>query len=216
MTNINLYKKMHMVMIESESLDKTMTVGTGKNSYSAISEKAVLNVIKPLLKKHGLLLFPVTAEITEHFSEYTDSYGKNKVKSMSQVLATYKIVDIDTGEFEMLATVGNGSDTQDKGSGKAWTYAYKGVLQKTFCLFSGEDTDNTHSDDIGGGKSSGTDGDSELKVTVEMLTKEAEKHNVTISQLLATYKKETGKSTDDLKFISKDKKVEYYNRLKNA
>ena len=31
---------------------------------------------------------------------------------------------------------------------KAMTYAYKALIQKTFCLFSGEDTDNTHSDDI--------------------------------------------------------------------
>ena len=55
----SLYKKIHMVMVESEAIEKKMTVGEGKNSYKAVSEAAVLNAIKPLLKKHGLVMFPV-------------------------------------------------------------------------------------------------------------------------------------------------------------
>lgn len=134
-------------MCESEALEKNMSVGYGNNSYKAISESAVLNAVKPLLKKYKLVIFPVTAEITEHVNIFNGSKGET-TRLMSQVVATYKIVDIETGEHEILATVGNGSDPQDKGSGKAWTYAYKALLQKTFMLFSGEDTDNTHSDDI--------------------------------------------------------------------
>ena len=57
--NINLYKKLHAVMSETESIEKSLTVGEGKNAYKAVSEKAVLNGIKPLLKKHGLILFPI-------------------------------------------------------------------------------------------------------------------------------------------------------------
>jgi len=125
-----------------------MEVGYGKNAYKAISEASVLNGVKPLLKKHKLILFPVKAEITERVDSYPGNDGE-KARLMSQVKAQYKIVDIESKEFELLETVGNGADPQDKGSGKAWTYAYKALLQKTFMLFSGEDTDNEHSDDIG-------------------------------------------------------------------
>lgn len=142
---MGLYQKIHAVMIDSEALDKSMTVGFGANSYKAISEASVLNLVKPLLKKHGLVIFPVSVHICEIKDIYNNAKGET-TRLMSQVVATYKIVDIDTGEFELLATVGNGCDTQDKASGKALTYGYKALLQKTFCLFSGEDTDNTHSD----------------------------------------------------------------------
>jgi hypothetical protein len=129
---MGLYEKIYNVMCESTALEKDMKVG---GQYSAISEKAVLNEIKPLLKKHKLVLMPIEANVTQQ-------------DKLTVISAKYKIVDIETGESEILATIGNGADSQDKGSGKAWTYAYKCLLQKTFCLFSGEDTDNTHSDDI--------------------------------------------------------------------
>lgn len=144
---MSLHEKMYQIMCETSALEKKMTVGSGNNSYRAISEAAVLNEIKPLLKKHKLILFPITAEITEVVNTY-QGYKGETTRLMSQVSARYKIVDVESGEEEILATVGNGADPQDKGSGKAWTYAYKALLQKTFMLFSGEDTDNTHSDDI--------------------------------------------------------------------
>lgn len=146
---MSLYEKMYQIMCESEALEKSMTVGFGNNSYKAISEASVLNGVKPLLKKHKLILFPVKASIVEHVDTFPNSKGETSSRLMSQVSAQYKIVDVETGESETLETVGNGSDPQDKGSGKAWTYAYKALLQKTFMLFSGEDTDNEHSDDIG-------------------------------------------------------------------
>lgn len=146
---MSLYEKIYKVMCESEALEKSMTVGFGSNSYKAISEASVLNGVKPLLKKHKLILFPVKASIVEHVDTFPNSKGETSSRLMSQVAAQYRIVDVETGESEILETVGNGSDPQDKGSGKAWTYAYKALLQKTFMLFSGEDTDNEHSDDIG-------------------------------------------------------------------
>lgn len=191
--DVKLAEKIYKVMCESESLKKDMNVA---GQYDAISESAVLNAIKPLLKDHKLILIPVEAEITQH----------NK---LSQVTAKYKIIDVETGEFEVLATVGNGADTQDKGSGKAWTYAYKALIQKTFCLFSGEDTDNTHSDDID--KQIKQD---EAKVTTAMLQDALNNQSqVTLEQIFATYKKDTNKDCDDLQFIKQEYKQKYYKML---
>ena len=66
MENLNLYKKMYLVMCESEAIEKTMTVGSGNNSYKAVSEASMLNLIKPLFKKHGLIIFPIDGTIKDN------------------------------------------------------------------------------------------------------------------------------------------------------
>ena len=144
---MSIYKKIHQIMCETEGIAKNLSVGEGKNSYKAVGEASVLNSIKPLLKAHGVILIPIEVNIKEDFQEFQGKYGTSQ-RYLSTLHAKYKIVDIDTGEFEILETVGYGTDSQDKGSGKAMTYAYKALIQKTFMLFSGEDTDNEHSDDI--------------------------------------------------------------------
>jgi len=156
MDNLNLYKKIYDVMNESEAIEKTMTVGSGNNSYKAVSEAAMLNLVKPLFKKHRLIVFPVDGTIKDNVMvwEKTDSFKgtvKNDLRAITELKVMYKIVDVDSGESEILVGFGNGADPQDKGAGKSFTYSYKNMLSKTFMLFSGEDTDNTHSDDINKG-----------------------------------------------------------------
>ena len=149
---MGLYQKMYNVMCETEGLEKTLEVGTGSSKYKAIGEAEVLNMMKPLFKRHKLIIFPVDGEITEQNSTFESEYqGKitTKTRNVTQLKVKFKIVDIESGESEYLMSFGNGADSQDKGSGKAFTYAFKAVLSKSFMLFSGEDTDNEHSDDLG-------------------------------------------------------------------
>ena len=149
---MNLHEKIYNVMCDSQALEKDLTVGEGRNSYQAVGEKAVLNMLKPLFKKYKLVIFPIDGEIKEtNFSWEVDYNGKaqTKVRNVTQVKVLYKLVDVESGESVTIAGFGNGADSQDKGSGKALTYAYKTALSKTFMLFSGEDTDNEHSDDLG-------------------------------------------------------------------
>jgi len=149
---MSLYEKIYNIMNESEGLEKNLSVGTGQNSYKAIGEAEVLNMLKPLFKKYKLIVFPVDGDITEQNTTYDSTYKDEtttKTRNVTQIRVKFKIVDIETGESEILIGFGNGADSQDKGSGKAFTYAYKTMLSKTFMLFSGEDADNEHSDDIG-------------------------------------------------------------------
>jgi len=152
---MGLYEKIYNVMNESTSLEKNKRVGTGVNSYNAIGEAEVLNMLKPLFKKHKLIVFPIDGDISEKSTVYDATYKDEtttKTRNVTQIKVKFKIVDVETGESEILIGFGNGADSQDKGSGKAFTYAYKTMLSKTFMLFSGEDTDNEHSDDIGKNK----------------------------------------------------------------
>lgn len=149
---MSLYEKMYNVMCETEGLEKNLEVGAGNSKYKAIGEAEVLNMMKPLFKKYKLIIFPVDGEITEQNSTFeTENQGKitTKTRNVTQLKIKFKIVDIETGESDYLMSFGNGADSQDKGSGKAFTYAFKAVLSKSFMLFSGEDTDNEHSDDLG-------------------------------------------------------------------
>ena len=61
----------------------------------------------------------------------------------------YKIVNTDDPEdFTTAVSSGTGVDTQDKGVGKAMTYAYKYLLLRTFAIPTGEDPDRTASAEL--------------------------------------------------------------------
>lgn len=149
---MNLYEKMYNVMNESEAIEKNMTVGTGSNSYKAVSESEILNMVKPLFKKYRLIIFPIDGDMKDNALVYekTDYNGKtaNNIRAITELRAKFRIQDVDSDQYQDIVGFGNGADTQDKGAGKAFTYSFKNALSKTFMLFSGEDTDNEHSDDI--------------------------------------------------------------------
>ena len=206
-----LAMKIYNVMNKTEALTKDMTVGKAANAYKAISEATVLNEIKPLLKEFKLIIFPcktIAKEITE---TYPDPYDKNKtkIKSITQLVVTFTLADAETGESIDIEVAGNGYDSLDKGTGKATTYAYKTALQKTFMLFSGEDTDNSHSDDVTGTNEAET----VAKITTSMLTDALIAAGSNAEELLETYNKKTGKNIKELKFMTQEYKLHYYERM---
>jgi hypothetical protein len=151
---MNLYEKLFEVMKSEEvgNINKNMVVGNGRNSYKGVSEKAVLEPIRKLFIEHRLLILPIGVEVNERecsFEKITYGEKDTKIRLMTQVKAKYRIVDVDKpADYLDIESCGNGSDTQDKGAGKALTYALKIALTKTFLGISGEDTDNQHSDDL--------------------------------------------------------------------
>ena len=145
-----LATKIYNVMCAVEGIEKGTIVGKGtKSEYRAVGEKDVLNVIKPLLKENKLICIPRDGEIAEYVN-LVEAYSKVSTRAITQLKIYFLLVDIETGEETQIVGFGNGADSQDKGSGKAFTYAYKTALQKTFCMFSGEDTDSTHSNNMNG------------------------------------------------------------------
>jgi hypothetical protein len=143
-----LYKKISEVMKDVRYLKKDDNVSTGgSGSYKAISEEKVTETIRASLIRNGLVILPVEQE---HKRDDTllENNGKQTVSRLTTVNTKYKIVDIETGEFEILASSGTGVDTQDKGVGKAMTYSYKYLLLRTFAIPTGEDPDKISSTTI--------------------------------------------------------------------
>lgn len=140
------------VMDEVKGIEKTMDVGTGQSSYKGVSDKVVKEVLRPAMIKHGLVIVPtaVEAKATTDRWEETNQYGtKQKQSTLTEVTTKYLLVH-SSGESIELAGYGHGVDSQDKGAGKATTYALKMALLYTFLIPTGkiDDADTEHSDDI--------------------------------------------------------------------
>lgn len=135
MSKTQLYKKIHEVMKDVEYLQKDDKVEFGQTKYKAISEEKVTSTVRASLIKNGLVIIPSEQE---HSREGT----------LSTVNTKYKIIDIETGEYEIAVSSGTGADTQDKGVGKAMTYSYKYLLLRTFAIPTGEDPDKISSAEL--------------------------------------------------------------------
>lgn len=144
----NIAQSILNVMNEVNNIEKKMNVGSGSFTYKAISDSMVRSQIKDAMVKNGLMIVPtgVSAKTT---TDRWDEGGKSKQSILTEATTTYLLIH-ESGESIPLAGYGQGVDTQDKGAGKATTYALKNVLLDTFLVIKGEDmdTDKTHSDDL--------------------------------------------------------------------
>lgn len=132
---LSLYGKMNKIMADIKYLAKDGKVSFGTTNYKVLSEAKVTQVVKEKLVELGLVIFPIKQDIT-------------RTGNLTTVNTQYKIVDVESGDSEILASSGEGADTQDKGAGKAMTYCYKYMLLRTFAIPSGEDPDQISSEEL--------------------------------------------------------------------
>ena len=151
---MNLYEKIVEVMRDIAYLQKDDKVGDGSNSYKAISIEKVTTTTRESLIKNKLVIVPIKQERKESFMEYEkeNSYKgtvEKKQRLMSEVDVTYRIINAEKpDEYIDVVSAGCGVDTQDKGIGKAMTYAYKNRLLRSFAIPTGDDPDVIHNDKL--------------------------------------------------------------------
>lgn len=144
---LNIFEKMAAITSELQTVAKNLDVETGKGkSYKAVSERDILDAVKPLEQKYGIYSYPCDREILEAaVLESENTYnGRTTKKStfFTRMKTTYKFVNIEEpSEFITTITFSEGIDTQDKGSGKAMTYADKYALMKAYKISTGDDPD---------------------------------------------------------------------------
>ena len=134
---LNLYQKMIEVMRSIERLQKDTGVQyNGKTQYKAMSEEKVTSTVRAKFVELGLVMYPFEQEI-------------NKDGNITTTNTKYRLVNVDNPEESIvIASSGQGADTQDKGSGKAMTYSFKYALLRTFAIPTGEDPDKIHSNEL--------------------------------------------------------------------
>ena len=138
----NIYQKISEVMKNIEYLTKDDKVEFGTTKYKAISEEKVTTGVRGQLVKQGIVIIPIDQQ-----SEINELIRTDKsVNMLSTVHVKYRIQYIDdVNDFIEVESNGTGVDTQDKGVGKAMTYAYKYMLLRTFSIPTGEDPDKISS-----------------------------------------------------------------------
>jgi hypothetical protein len=125
-----------------EYLTKDDKVEFGSTKYKAISEEKVTTTVRKELVDVGIAIIPIsqTVNVTEL------ARSDKSVNQRTDVNVTYRIQNIeDPDDFIFACSSGSGVDTQDKGVGKAMTYAYKYLLLRTFAIPTGEDPDKISS-----------------------------------------------------------------------
>lgn len=131
-----LHEKMAEIMKEVEYLEKDDNVEFGKTKYRALSEEKVTSTMRAQMVKYGLVVYP------------TDQRWE-RIGQISHVDVKYRIVNVeDPDDYIEVVSCGDGADTQDKGAGKAMTYAYKYMWLRTFGIPTGEDPDKISSAEL--------------------------------------------------------------------
>ena len=150
----NLAKAVVKVMKAVKGMEKNSKVGTGNASYNGTKDQDVKEVFNEEMAKAGLCILPtnVRSDIRVDRWEEIDSYTKlpKTKQSVFTTVNTKYLLLHESGESIELAGYGHGIDSQDKGAGKALTYALKNCLLYTFLTPVGkiDDTETTHSEEI--------------------------------------------------------------------
>ena len=153
MNELNIFQRMAGITAELQTVAKNLTVQQTKNSsYKAVSERDILDAVKPLEAKYGVYSYPVSREVLEsNMLESESTYNGTPTKKttfMTRIKTVYRFVNIEKPEeYIETVTFAEGMDTQDKGSGKAMTYSDKYALMKGYKISTGEDPDQTASED---------------------------------------------------------------------
>ena len=146
MSELNIFQRMAAISVEMATVGKNLTVGDGKNKYKAVSERDIIDAVKPLEAKYGVYSYPISRRVLEsNLLESESTYNGNTTKKttfMTRIETTYRFVNMDKpDEFIEIISFAEGIDPQDKGSGKAMTYADKYALMKAYKISTGDDSD---------------------------------------------------------------------------
>lgn len=149
---MNIYEKLAAITAELNVVAKNLRVGEGRSAYKAVGEADVLAAVKPLEAQYKVYSYPASRRIVE-----SDVITTKKVyngqetetsKFFMRVETTYRFVNIeDPKEFVEVTTYGDGVDSGDKAPGKAMTYGDKYALLKAYKIITGDDPDQTASED---------------------------------------------------------------------
>lgn len=153
MPELNIFQRMAAVTADLQTVAKNLNVETGRGkSYKAVSERDILDAVKPLETKHGIYSYPASrkileSQILESESEYNGKVTK-RTTFYERIETVYRFVNIDKPEeYIETTTFAEGIDSQDKGSGKAMTYGDKYALMKAYKISTGDDPDQQASTD---------------------------------------------------------------------
>ena len=168
-------QKILNIMRKVEYLAKDDKVEFGNTKYKALSEEKVTSILRKAMVEENVIVYPV--EMSE-----------TREGNITHVHVKYRFVDTEDSTFIEVVSCGDGHDTQDKGAGKAMTYAFKYMWLRTFAIPTGDDPDKISSAEIDAQEAAErvkTQLIDDLKV--KSITAKAKKDGVNLDKLCAMY-----------------------------
>ena len=125
-TTLNILQRLNAVMKELDYIQKDKKGGL---QYSFVSHDKVTGMVRPLLVKHGIVCWPSSFDVAQ---------DGNRTHLRCKVV--FASIDNPADRIEV-DSLGYGIDSQDKGPGKAMSYAMKYAYLKALSLETGDDPD---------------------------------------------------------------------------
>jgi len=120
----NIYQRVNAIMAEISNIEKEAKLVN--NQYPFVSHDTLTKKLQPHLVKAGVVVVPTVTEYTQN---------GNRCEATVRI----ELVNIDNPTDRYgFNSIGYGIDSQDKGPGKAISYAVKNGLLKAFQLQSGD------------------------------------------------------------------------------
>lgn len=133
---MNIYEKISAIMQAVQYVSKDDHVKFNTTNYMALSEEKITQIMREQMIKHKLVVFPISMQ-------------SNRAGQITHVDVVYRMVNAENPEeYIEIVSCGDGADSQDKGPGKAMTYAFKYMWLRTFALPTGEDPDKISSAEL--------------------------------------------------------------------
>jgi len=126
MTVSNIHQRLASAMQKVTYIQKEKKQGM---RYSIVSHDSVTSKVRPALLEAGVIYYPVSV-----------TYAQQANRTECKMRVRFVNID-DQSDFIEVESFGYGLDDQDKGPGKAMSYAVKYALLKTLGLETGDDPD---------------------------------------------------------------------------
>lgn len=141
---------MAAITAELQTVAKNLNIETGQGKgYKAVSERDIIDAVKPLEAKYKVYSYPCDREVLESQMLETETKYGTKTTFFTRIKTTYRFVNTEKPEeFIETITFAEGIDSQDKGSGKSQTYCDKYALMKAYKISTGDDPDQYASEEV--------------------------------------------------------------------
>jgi len=126
------------VMKDIGYVQKKGKVGSGSYGYTYAGEKELINELRPVMLKHGIVMYPDSCEVVK-----TEDYTTSKGHRMSLFLGKRRFVfeHVESGDQAFVEVFAEAADQGDKRASKAMTLAKKYALREFFLIETGDDPD---------------------------------------------------------------------------
>ena len=123
---LNIHQRLNAIMGDVDYIKKNKSIKIGGGGYSVVGHDSVTALIHRLLFKHGVTLIPSVKEVLQEGNR-------------TSVKMEFSWINIDDPKDCIINfCAGYGIDQQDKGIGKAISYAQKNIILKTLHIETGE------------------------------------------------------------------------------